>query len=958
MLLVCDGIWSNGLFAQDWIEYQMSNLSIDQKIGQLLIREVTVSDRQSELKKLSKLASKKKLGGVLFHGRDLQKHALWSNSIQASAGTLPLYVGVTYEEYFQELNLPFLSSFPEPMVLSATQDTALIRQTAQLFAKNLKAIGANMLFDINVNLSTRTGYDLDNSSSFGSQPYEVGVVAKAMIRGLKRKGVFPIIGSFPKRLPSNGEDVFYDRLEDLNQSDFVPFRKLLQESISGVLVDHVKVDAIEPDNQRIASLSDNTIEIFLREKWNYKGLVVCKSLAEIAQENHYSGQALSVQALLAGNDLLVIDNNVEQTIKEIKKAFKKGIISEDRINLSVKRVLKEKFKLGLANKQNAVSTLGLNEASTSNELISTLEKVYRRAITVVRAEQIQLPIVEVGNLDASVVSLGTSSSSVFEQSLSRYMNIDREKIQKPLSRVGTKKWVQKLSKKKLVIAGIKGLSWRAEDDFGILPSHLTFLRELAAKTKVIVVVFGPPHVLDMVADFGNIVLAYNDNQWSEKAAAEVIFGAIPGSGKLPVSTRMGFQAGANVPTQKLFRLTYSSAKNAGFDIEGLKKVDELVEEAIRTKATPGGVVLAAKNGNVGFLKSYGRHTYSRNSAKVEVDDVYDLASVTKIAATTLAIMKLHDDGLLSIYDRIDKHLPKAKGTNKAGLIIQDILAHRAKLKPWIPFYKSTLNDKKTKAKFKNGIYALKSSGNYTVPVAERLFINESYKDTIYQKILDSPLRTSSGYRYSDLGFYLLADVVKEITGQSIDAYVNQNFYKPMGLSTTCYNPLNSIDRKRIPPTENDNYFRFREVKGYVHDMGAAMLGGISGHAGLFSNITDLAAIMQMLLNNGYYGGKRYLSEKTIKLFTTRHPLSTRRARGFDMAELGSRKSNNLTPMASSFTFGHLGFTGTCAWADPKTKLVYIFLTNRTYPRMKPNKFGKENYRPRIHEAIYESLLSK
>ena len=336
-------------------------------------------------------------------------------------------------------------------------------------------------------------------------------------------------------------------------------------------------------------------------------------------------------------------------------------------------------------------------------------------------------------------------------------------------------------------------------------------------------------------------------------------------------------------------------------------------------------------------------------------DIFDLASVTKIAAATLSVMKLQEEGVVSIDDTLGRYIPGIDTTNKSGIVIREMMSHRAGLRPWIPFYLETLDEKDRPMK---DLYRSASDEDFSIQVTKRLYLHQDYRDSIWYKIFQSNLRANKNYRYSDLAFYLLAEVVEQNSKLPIDEFASRNFYQPLGLRTTTYNPLAKFPPYKIPPTEEDQYFRYQMLQGHVHDMGAAMLGGVSGHAGLFSNARDLAVIMQLLLNKGYYGGDYYLQPSTVEEFTTRCKACTRRGIGFDMPQLDTTLSQNVSHLASSRTFGHLGFTGTCAWADPEKDLVYIFLSNRTFPKMTNNLLGKMDIRPRIQSVVYEALESK
>ena len=315
---------------------------------------------------------------------------------------------------------------------------------------------------------------------------------------------------------------------------------------------------------------------------------------------------------------------------------------------------------------------------------------------------------------------------------------------------------------------------------------------------------------------------------------------------------------------------YTIPEEVGLDSKILRKIDTLAKDAIARRATPGCVVLVAKDGQVVFHEAYGFHTYQK-LRKVTTSDIYDLASITKIAASTISTMKLFDEGKLSVHSKMSDYLPALDTTNKSDIVVLDVMAHRAQLFPWIPFYQKTVTKSRRNPRPLSKYYTKTVTSQNTIPVTEKLYMRDDYLTEIKQQVYDSELLSTRKYKYSDLGFYLIKDLIENLTNQSIDQYVSKTFYQPLGLTTATYNPWKSTQLNLIVPTEMDRYFRRQKVQGYVHDMGAAMLGGVSGHAGLFANANDLAIIMQMILNGGYYGDRRYFSEETAQLFTHRHP---------------------------------------------------------------------------------------
>ncbi|MFK8055324.1 MAG: glycoside hydrolase family 3 N-terminal domain-containing protein [Saprospiraceae bacterium] len=947
--------------SQQWVEQQLAAMSAQERIGQLFIARAHSDGSGESLSALTKLVNDNHIGGLCFFSGTPEAQVKWTNVLQRASAKTPLLVSMDAEWGAAMRFKEDAPRFPFSITLGAANDIELTRKIGRETGRELRRLGVHMSFAPVADLNSNPDNPVIGRRSFGENPIRVGRQAQAYARGLADSRVLAVAKHFPGHGDTNVDshvDLPVLRFDEsrLDSQELVPFQMLAQDRIAGIMTGHLVVPALDNRQHRPASLSAAITDGVLRKRWNYQGLIVSDGLDMEGLTKHFSPGEIAVEALLAGNDLLLVHADIPLAIAAINRAITRGKLTQERVDASVRRILQAKFKAGLE------TWTPLRETSVKSELFAPIvedlnQEAYRKSTTVVRARTAGIPILRVDTTKTAVLSIGAMPTSAFQRAASKYAPITKLNIIQPLSTVEQSRWIDQLSSYELVLVGIHDMSWSSARDFGLLRSQLNVLRRLSPKTKVVLVLFGSPYALRMVQDFDNIIVAYENTDYAQKAAAELLYGAIAGFGSLPVSVGPSFPQGALIPTAYAFRLRFSTPGNAGFSESKLRKIDKLAAEAIRTKAAPGGTVFVAKDGQVGLLKSYGKHTYNSRSPVIDEESIYDLASITKVAATTLCLMRLHEQGAISVYDRLDKHLPWTKKTNKGALIIQDILSHRARLKPWIPFYHRTITETSDgKKAYLPSIYTNAVKGGYSLQVNEKLFIADRYRDTLYHLIGESELRTRSGYRYSDLGMYLLADLIKTKTGLSIAEYADREFYRPLGLRTMGYNPMARFDKDRIPPTEEDDYFRFGRVQGYVHDMGAAMLGGVSGHAGLFSDVVDLGTLMQMLLNEGYYGGRRYFKPETVRLFTTRHPKSTRRGLGFDMAELSSRGSTNMTPLASARTFGHLGFTGTCAWADPETGLVFVWLTNRTYPKMSPNKFGKENFRPRMQEAAYESLL--
>ena len=487
---------------------------------------------------------------------------------------------------------------------------------------------------------------------------------------------------------------------------------------------------------------------------------------------------------------------------------------------------------------------------------------------------------------------------------------------------------------------------------------MVWIYEIARKNKVILDIFARPYsLLDVktTANFEAIVMSYQNSRVSQELSAQLIFGARASAGKLPVSLGEGFPVGSGLQTSQIGRLQYGTPESVGVNSKTLTKIDSLVQVGFDEDMMPGAQILVARKGKVIYQKNFGYHTQDKKIA-VKDDDIYDVASLTKILSTMPLVMDLYDRKLVTMETTLSQLLPEYEDSNKADINMKDMLMHYAKLTSWIPFYKETM-DSVTKLPSPR-YYSKKSKGEYTIKISDNLFLRKDFKDSIFEQVRTSELRERLSYKYSDLPYYILKKYLETYYGMGLENLVQDNVYQSLGAVHTTYLPLEKFPRSQIAPTEDDTYFRMQKVHGYVHDQGAAMLGGVGGHAGLFSNSNDVAKIMQMYLWDGSYGGKRYFGPETMQAFNSCYYCEddVRRGVGFDKPQLDD--DGPTCGCVSMTSFGHSGFTGTFTWADPSEEIVYVFLSNRTYPSADNKKIIQSNLRSNIQEVIYEAIENK
>lgn len=953
-----DTIITNTLIEQKWVDSLFNSMSLDEHIGQLMSIRAHSDKGPEHVAKVEKLIKNYHVGGLTFFQGTPEKQVDLTNRFQKLAKRVPLMIAMDAEWGVGMRYKSIVVNFPRELLLGAIQDNRLIYKMGAEVAKQFHRLGMHINFAPVADVNNNPENPVINTRSFGEDRYNVAVKTYMYAKGMEDNGVLACAKHFPGHGDTDTDShydlpvITHDR-ERLDSIELFPFRVMAQHGVGSMMIAHLHVPSLDDTPNLPTSLSRPTVTDLLRKKWKYDGLIFTDGLGMKGVTKHYKNGEVEAKSLVAGNDILLLPQDVAASVREIKRYLKEGWLDQAQFEASVKRVLRAKYRLGLT-KFKTIEKANVRADINHPKAIALKRELIQNALTLVRNPENLIPFQDIDSLQMASLSIGVSSKSDFQKRLDSYQKMSHYQVGKEISTSKQKDLIAKLKQKDVAIVSLHNLSEFASKKFGLTSSTKNFIEALRQETKVVLVVFGTPYSLGAFDNIDWLFCAYEENEDSQDLAAQALYGAFSIRGRLPVTASPRSQFNIGVTTNSLFRLGYGLPESVGLNAQTLERgIAAVMKEGINAKAMPGGVVLVAKDGKVVFEKSYGYHTYNKKNP-MTTTDIFDLASVTKIAAATVSVMKLQDEGKISIYQPLSNYLSNLQNTDKKDLLIQDIMAHRAGLKAWIKFYEQTTTTGK-KPRPSRAFYKDKSSAPFTVPVTEKLFLRDDIPDTLWSQIRTSPLRSNTNYKYSDLGFYLMADLVKETTGQTLDRYVQNNFYRPLGLQTATYNPAKKFSLTRIPPTEEDSYFRAQRVHGYVHDMGAAMLGGVSGHAGLFANANDLAIIMQMLLNKGYYGGQRFLSSNTVQTFTTRHPKETRRGIGFDMLQLDTSVDPNLSRKASPTTFGHLGFTGTCVWADPEHNLVYIFLSNRTYPSMNNRKFGRMDIRPRIQDVIYDAI---
>ena len=735
----------------------------------------------------------------------------------------------------------------------------------------------------------------------------------------------------------------------IDSIELYPYKKLIEKGLSSVMVAHLNIPSLESRDGYPSSISENIVTGILKQKLRFKGLIFTDALTMKGASNFSKPGDIDLAAFLAGNDVMLMSEDVSTGINKIEAAYHNGSISENRLQLSVKKVLMAKYKVGLHN----YIPIGVNNlVSDINRVKDQLlyEELMENAITVAKDTLDLLPFKTLENKQFAYVNFGDDDYKPFLNELNKYSKVTHVKAE------NLDALITNLKPFNTVIVGFhksNASPWKAHK---FTNKELVWLYEIARTNRVILNIFTKPYaIIDItsITNIESIVVAYQNSAIAQQKTAQLLFGAIDAKGTLPVSVGNGLNHSIGKQYNKISRLSYTIPERVGMNRNTLLKIDSIANYAISEKMTPGIQILVARKGQVIYDKNFGYHKYDKKN-EVTANDVYDIASITKIAATLPLVMELEESGVITLDTKLKTILPELANSNKKNISIRKILSHYGKLKPWIPFYAATLDTVTGKPLTK--WYRKTKSKDFSYKVANNLYMKNEYNDSIFKIIKESDLLGRLRYKYSDLPYYLLKRYLENHYQKGLDDLVQDHFYKSIGMNNTTYNPIGKLDDKNIIPTEKDTYFRNTEIKGYVHDMGAAMQGGIGGHAGVFSNANDMAKLFQMYLQKGFYGGKRYLKPETIKKFNTCYYCSAnnRRGVGFDKPQLGEKGAT--CGCASASSFGHSGFTGTFAWVDPEKDLVYIFLANRTYPEAGLNRLSREDIRANIQQVIYDAII--
>jgi beta-N-acetylhexosaminidase len=1046
----------------EWVEKTFSTLTLDEKIGQLLLPRGNFSGKGYQPEKLMQWVKEYKIGGVVFFAGQPTIQAKITNDLQA-ASKVPLLIGQDFE-WGLAMRLDSTVRFPYAMALGAMQgNELLIEKMGEEIGKQCKRIGVHVNYAPVVDVNVNPNNPVINFRSFGEDKNQVAKKALAYMKGLQNQHVLATAKHFPGH-GDTGVDSHYDLpviqhpTERLHAIELYPYKELINNGLSGIMTAHLSVPALDSTPNLAATLSPKIITDLLRKDLRFEGLVFTDAMDMQGAVKHFpNGQAL-VKAILAGNDILETFLDVPTAVNAIREAVLKGELPMEVLDARVKKILRAKAWVGL-DKYQPVSLTNLVEDlnPTTSDLLN--RQFAEASLTLVKNENLLYPIQDLTKKIA-IVSVESNEKTAFQHMADNYTTVQHFQVPtKKANDTTIQQLAETLRDFDMIVVALHLPSVTPYAKYGISESTQKAMKLLSSSKNAILVIFGNPYSLGKLEEIesaSSILVANQLTKYTEEAAAQALFGAIATKGKLPVTVNEIYRLNTSIVTQPLGRLAYGIPEQVGVNGSLLQtRIDSVISLGMNEKAYPGAVIQIAKDGRVIYKKAYGFHTFEdaqncdnesikiefekgnkdvmdagkkkvedhdegfvqKNEAlqqqkgKVQLSDIYDLASVTKVTTSALAIMQLMSENKFDLDKNFADYYPGFRNTNKANLTFRDMLTHRSGLKAWIPFWMDCIDstatlknaisrnkisenecvkiDKKRtfwqkiigkKATqtidfmatasnkslwlkalssetitWKKEIFSSKKTEIYSVQVADTLWLHKDYHKTIFKQIETSAVKPQQGYVYSDLHYYTYPLFMPLITGMDWESYLKKT-YQQIGANSLTYNPLRYFSKEQIVPTERDTLFRKTQIHGRVHDEGAALLNGISGHAGLFGNANDLTKLMQLYLQKGSYGSTQFIKPEVVNE-CTRYQFESegnRRAIAFDKLDF-NKKISNGPQLASPESYGHSGYTGTFTWVDPATNSVYVFLSNRVYPTRDNNKISTLNIRTEVGNQLYKTI---
>ncbi|MBS0012310.1 MAG: serine hydrolase [Bacteroidales bacterium] len=942
-----------------WVDSVLSELSIEKKIAQSIFLATWSNRDIGHYTEIDRAIREYGIGGLVFFQGTASGHVELIKHYQ-SVSDVPLAIALD-GEWGSGMRLDEMLDYPYQMTLGAINNDSLIYEMGRRVANEFSLLGLTINLAPVADINNNPANPVINYRSFGEDRDMVSQKVKMYFRGMQDNGIL----ATAKHFPGHGDtdtDSHYDlpvlthSRDRFDSLELYPFRMAIREGLGAVMSAHLNIPALDPESNMSSTLSKNIMTGLLKDELGFKGLVLTDAMnMEGLTKYHAAGEA-EAMAYAAGNDIIEFVKDAGLAISSIKNYYDQGKISYSQIENTTRKILAFKYWSGQYSADPDAERAVQESNHSSNRAF--VRKLYASALTVLNNHNNIIPVGQLENKKIACLAINSMNKTAFQAMVERYTRTDNFYWVSGIT--DSDSLLKELEEYDLVIGGVFDTQQQPYRNYGINPvTTAAFIEQLSSATKLLAVYFGNPYAIDRLRglqDADGLILTYQENIFTEELAAQLIFGGIGGHGSLPVTINKKFRQGHGIKTPGNIRLQYGYPEDAGISSDKLeKKIDSLATAGIHAGAYPGCELMLARKGIVFFHKSYGSHTYN-DRIEVQEKDLFDLASVTKVAAATTGLMVLQGDTLFSPDSRLTEYVPGMRFSDKKDLVFREILAHQAGLYPWIPYWKNTLRNN---GKYKWWTIKRVESDRYPKPVASGLYVHHKYFNKIIREIRRSPLAEKE-YVYSGLVFFLIPSIIEDLSGEKYEDFLYSNVYHKLGAYDIVFNPFRFYPETSIVPTELDTLFRKQLLDGYVHDEGAAMMGGFSGNAGLFATANDLMKLMEMYRRGGRYGDEQIIDASVIKEYTSyQYPENdNRRGLGFDkplIDENDGTADDYPCPGASPSSFGHSGFTGTFAWVDPDHELSYVFLSNRVYPTRENSLLYDMNIRTEILQGAYDAI---
>jgi beta-glucosidase-like glycosyl hydrolase len=917
--------------AQAWVDSVMNTLTLRQRVAQLFMVAVNPDADDSRFQKVADLVAGERVGGVIAMRGNARLWASMINRLQRLS-QVPLLAAID-GEFGVGMRFDSVNTFMRQMPLGAMSGNADIYEMGKAVARQCRRLGFFLNFAPVADINNNPDNPVINIRSFGEDKHKVAEKSIAYMRGMQDGGLLTCAKHFPGHGDTDRDShhelpVLHHNKARIDSLDLYPFKALMGAGIDALMLGHLRVMAI--DTLLPASLSQAVTGGLLRDALGYDGLVFTDALNMKGIAGAYPGTLPGLLALQAGSDVLLMPEEVTGTIDLILQAVADGSLPEQEIDRKCRKMLAAKYRVGLSRVTPVDTTHLPTDLNTIQDEVLQ-RRMAEASVTLLVNKDGLLPLARPDTLRIAYLEVGAGKGAVFGAQLARYAEIAHFAVDNPAPAARLDSLQEALAPYNLLIVGYHSADARARLHFGVDTSLTAFLQRLCTRMPVVLDFFGVPYALEKFGPseaFRAVIVSYQNMPQQQLRSAQLIFGGMAPRGRLPVSLNDTFPAGYGLAWPAPVRLKDVLPEEVGIAASQLAVVDSLMQEAISQRALPGGQILAAYRGQVFYHKAFGHHTYDTAAPPVRLDDLYDLASLTKVVATLPVVMHLVGTRQIRLTGTLGDYLPLALYKDKRALRLPDILAHQSGLPAYAPFHTHFADTGQHVGTY----FSAAPSDTFPVPVAHGLYASSKVPAYVYAQI-DAAGLMAKTYRYSDWGFIYLQRLAETVTGVRLDRLCDSLFFAPLGMYNTRFLPLRAVPPQRIVPTEYDRTFRRQLVHGYVHDQTAALLGGVAGHAGLFSTSGDLAKLLQMFLDGGAYGGRRYLDSAVVHTFAGCPFCSTgnRRGLGFDKPEPDPGKASPVGREASPASYGHSGYTGTFCWIDPQRHLVYVFLSNRVHP---------------------------